>query len=102
MDENTKFTMESSSKEIPFFDIVIYIENTEINTDIYHKDTYTFIYLDFRSSHPRHCTSLHIPFNMARRLCTIVLDHIIKEQRLDELKTRLWKRNTRMVLLPKE
>ena len=100
MDENIKFTMELSSKEIPFLDIRIYIENTEIKTDIYHKDTDTFNYLDFRSCHPSHYKE-NIPFNMAGRICTIVSSHIIKEQRLDELKTRPVE-TTYMVLLPKE
>ena len=105
MDENIKFTTELSSKETPFLDFCIHIENTEIKTDIYHKDTDTFNYLDFRSCHPRHCKE-NIPFNMARRICTIVLDHIIKKQRLNELITQLWKETatptTHMVLLPKE
>ena len=40
--------MESSSKEIPFLDIRIYIEKkTEMKTDIYHKERGTFEYLDF-------------------------------------------------------
>ena len=78
--------MELSSKEMPFLDICIYIENTEIKTGIYHKETDTFNFLDFRSCHPRRCKE-NMNFNMARPFCTIVSDHIIKEQRLNELKT---------------
>ena len=44
MDENIKFTMELSSKETPFLDFCIHIENAEIKTDIYHKNTDTFNY----------------------------------------------------------
>ena len=99
MDENVKFTMEFSTKEIPFLDIHVYIENTEKN-DIYHKETEAFNYLDFRLSHPRHCKA-NIPFNMAKRICTIVSDHTIKEQRLKELETRLLKRNYPQGLITK-
>ena len=100
MDENVKFTMESSTKEIQFLDICVYIENPEIKTDIYHKETDTFNYLDFRSCHPSYCKA-NIPFNMAKRICTIISDHTIKEQRLKELETRLLKRNYPQGLITK-
>ena len=45
----------------------------------------------FQSCHPKH-TKLNIPYNLARRLCTIISDKIIKERRLRELKRILLQR----------
>ena len=78
MDENINSQWNLHPKKIPFLTICIYIENTEIKTDISQKDTDTFNYLDFRSCHPHHCKE-NIPFNMARHICTIASDHSIKE-----------------------
>jgi hypothetical protein len=79
-----KFTMETSEEQISFLDIVVYKEDTMIKTDIFHKPTDTFQYLHFSSCHPRHIKN-NIPFNLARRICTIVSDEQRKEQRLKEL-----------------
>ena len=87
-----KFTQETDKESIPFLDIIIYKEGTEIKTDIYHKPTDTFQYLHYYSCHPRH-TKNNIPFNLARRVCTIVSDSVRKQQRLLELKDRLIQRN---------
>ena len=83
--------MESSERELSFLDILVYTESAKIHTDIYHKETDTFHYLEFNSCHPRHC-KINIPFNLARRICTIVSDPARKEQRLNELAIRLEKR----------
>ena len=82
MDENIKFTM-----ECPCLDIHIYIKK-HLNKNRYlSQKKETLLYLDFRSCH--HAKE-NIPFNVAGWcICTIVSDHIIKEQRLNELKTRL-------------
>ena len=76
---------------IPFLHIIIYKEGTEIKTDIYHKPTDTFLYLHYYYYHPRH-TKNNIPFNLARRVCTIVSDPVRKQQRLLELKDQLIQR----------
>ena len=80
---NIKFTMESNTEKLPFLDILICKNNTEIYTDIYYKTTDSHQYLDFFSCHPKH-TKFNIPFTLARRICTIVKKEN-KEQRLQEL-----------------
>ena len=84
--------MESNDTELPFLDIRIYKETNRLETDIYHKATDTFQYLNCTSCHPRHIKQ-NIPFSMARRICTIVSNPQIKETRLQELSNRVLKRN---------
>jgi len=67
-------------------------EGCTIITDIYFKETDAKNYLNFQSCHPKH-TKRSIPYNLARRICTIVSNDEIKKQRLEELKTSLIKRN---------
>ena len=83
--ESIKFTVESSTIELPFLDILIIKEGAKIKTDLYCKPTDTHQYLDFRSCHPSH-TKRNIPFNLARRICTIVSEIDLKQKRLHELK----------------
>ena len=59
-----------------------------ITTDIYHKPTYSFNYITFDSGHPRH-TKVNIPFNMERRIRTIVSDEERSKQKLEDLKAIL-------------
>lgn len=47
--------------------------------------------MQYNSHHPRHIKN-NIPFNLARRICTIVSDENIKKQRLTELEGFLLKR----------
>ena len=88
LDPDIKFTLQKSSVEIPFLDVLIRKENNKITTDIYYKSTDTHQYLHFGSSHPRHIKRA-IPYNLARRICTIVSEEETKNQRLNELKTFL-------------
>ena len=81
---NIKFTMEKSRSQIPFLDILIKKDNKMFVTDIYYKTTDTQQYLDYTSNHPRHAKN-NIPYNLARRICTIVDDHATKNRRLKEL-----------------
>jgi hypothetical protein len=76
-----KFTMEQSETEISFLDITLKQENGNIITDIYHKATDTKQYLHFKSCHPR-TTKNNIPYNLARRICTIVIEPGLRKQRL--------------------
>ena len=82
--------MEKNSSEIPFLDVLVRINNNQIWTDIFYKSTDTHQYLDFGSSHPRH-VKRSIPYNLARRICTIVSDEETRNQRLDEMKKFLIK-----------
>lgn len=61
-------------------------------TDVYYKPTDTHQYLHFNSCHPRH-TKRAIPYNLSKRICTIVNDESVKIQRLQELKKYLKKQS---------
>ena len=88
---NIKFTMECSVKEIPFLDILLQVDGQVISTDIYRKPTDTQQYLHFKSQHPKTCLKA-IPYNLARRICTIVSDKNLREIRLSELRKALLNR----------
>ena len=65
------FTSESSYEMLPFLDIMIIVDETNIVTQIYHKKTDSFNYLHFGSNHPCH-TKRNIPYSLARRVRGIV------------------------------
>ena len=71
-----------------FLDIHMIVQNDKIITDIYFKPTDTQNYVPFKSAHPRH-TLINIPYNLARRLCTIVDEKTTLTTRLKELKDTL-------------
>ena len=83
--QSIKFTIESSTTHLPFLGILIIKEEEKIKTDLYCKPTDTHQYLSFNSCHPSH-TKRNIPFNLARRICTIVSENDTKKKRLYELK----------------
>lgn len=85
LNESIQFTMEKSDKELPFLDLRIIKNGSCITTDLYCKPMDTHQYLDFRSCHPSH-TKRNIPFNLARRICTIITDKTLRSKRLEELK----------------
>ena len=92
LNPDIRFTAEESTDRIPFLDIMVIKENDVILTDIYYKPTDTHQYLHFNSCHPRH-TKRAIPYNLARRICTIVNKETTKIQRLQELKEYLRKQS---------
>ena len=59
-------------------------------TDIYYKETDSKQYLLFSSCHPRH-TEVNIPYNLARRLRTIISEEQVLEIRMKELRSFLVK-----------
>jgi hypothetical protein len=63
----------------------------DIETDIFYKTTDTKQYLSYDSCHPRH-TKNAVPYNLARRICTIVSNIPIKNERLKELEAFLIRR----------
>ena len=85
INQNLQFTMEYSKCELPFLDILVMKKDNKIETDIYYKPTDSKQYLLFNSCHPKH-TRCNIPFNLARRICTIVTNIITRDKRLEELK----------------
>ena len=80
-----KFTLQFSNTEQSFLDVLVKNWDWKIETDIYYKDTDSKQYLLFYSCHPRH-TKINIPYNLARRLRTIVSEEQILQRRMQELK----------------
>ena len=73
---------------LPFLDVMLSIKNNELHPDIYAKDTDTFNYLPFSSSHPRHVTR-NIPFTLAKRIRGIVSEEITAKKRIEQMRSRL-------------
>ena len=86
--KDIKFTIQSSPNEQPFLDVMVQNKDGRLETDIYYKETDSKQYLLFTSCHPRH-TKLSIPYNLARRLRTIISEQNTLEIRLNELKSFL-------------
>ena len=86
------FTHETSDTSLPFLDILVMKRDNMIVTDIYYKPTDTKQYLNYKSCHPR-STKNNVPFNLARRICTIVSDKSLQKKRLSELKVTLLTRD---------
>ena len=80
-----QFTMDMQEEELPFLDIMIIKKDDKIITDLFYKKTDSHQYLIFNSCHPSH-TKRNIPYNLARRVCTIVLEPSLRNKRLEELK----------------
>lgn len=92
LNPDIKFTAEESLDRISYLDILLTKQDEVIMTDIFYKTTDTHQYLHFNSCHPRH-TKRAIPYNLARKTCTIVNSETVKIQRLHQLKQFLMKRN---------
>ena len=90
LNQNIQFTMEKSTTEIPFLDIMIKRSDDGISLDLYRKPTDTQRCLNFNSCHPSHC-KVNIPFSMARRICTIVENNELKKEHLNNLEENLKK-----------
>ena len=79
--DNIQFTIEIDSDKISFLDILVIKYEDKIITDIFYKPTNTHQYLHFGSCHSRH-TKRDIPYNLARRICTIVSEEETQKVRL--------------------
>ena len=89
LNDQIRFTINRSKIEMPFLDVLIRIStNNNIITDIFSKDTDTHMYLNFRSSHPKHI-KINIPFNLASRIITITNTEELRDTRLRELRLYL-------------
>ena len=84
LNSNLKFKVETSTQEIRFLDIKVNLLNNCVTTDIYYKATDSHQYLQFNSCHPRH-TKNNIPYSQAIRLCTIIDDPHVRDQRLADM-----------------
>ena len=79
------FTLEYSEEKLTFLDVFLLQFNNRIIPDIYTKETDSKQYLNFHSYHPKH-TKISIPYNLVRRICTIVSDQNIQKTLLSELR----------------
>ena len=82
--KDIQFKLQYNFTELPFLDVLVKRIDHTIVTDIYFKITDSKQYLTFNSCHPKH-TKFNVPFNLARRICTIVSDQNILILRLKEL-----------------
>ena len=62
-----KFTSESSTKEVPFLDVMVSISDGVLHTDLYSKPTDSHQFLHWTSCHPKH-TKRSLPYGLAFRL----------------------------------
>ena len=92
MSPTLKFTMQSDRSRLSFLDVMIIKNGDRVTTDVFYKITDTKHYLMFDSCHPRHIRN-NIPYNLARRLCTIISDAEILDTRLKELQVLLLQRH---------
>ena len=86
--QNIKFTMEANSNRMNFLDIQLLVALDKIITDIYFKPIDTRNYVHFKPCNQKH-TLMNIPFNLARRLCTIIDETTALGKRLEELQETL-------------
>ena len=84
------FTLEYSGAQQSFIDVLVKNQGGKIETDIFYKEMDSKQYLLFNSCHPRH-TKINIPYNLARRLRTIVSEDHVIQTRTKELKSFLIK-----------
>lgn len=92
LDPKINFTCDKIGDTVTFLDIKIMKQTNSVITDIHYKATDTKQYLEYNSNHPRHVKN-NIPFNLARRICTIVSEPMLRDIRLRELQDFLLDRN---------
>ena len=85
LQKDINFTLQYSNTEQSFLDVLVKNRNGKIETDIFYKETDSKQYLLFYSCHPRH-TRVNFPYNLARRLRTIISEEHVLKMRMQELK----------------
>ena len=85
---NIKFEEHIDHTEVNYLDITIRKKNAKIIADLFQKFTDSHQYVTFNSCHPSQ-TKRNIPFNLARRICTIVDEKTSIEKHMKELKKTL-------------
>ena len=83
-----KFKEKFSRFAIDYLDTTVKAENRKITTYLFQKVTDSHHYVPFISCHPSQ-TKRNIPFNLARKICTIVDEENSKEKRMDNLQRTL-------------
>ena len=92
------FTMDKSRIKLSFLDTMVINNNGEVQTDIFYKPTDSKLYLLYTSCHPKHIRN-SIPYNLARRLKTIVSDERTLHKRLEKFEEILIKREYPLSLI---
>ena len=80
--------MSTAETEIPLLDVLVKIRGTFLYTDMYYIDTDTHNYVPFDSCLPHH-TKTNIPYCLAHRICPIVYDQNMRNQRFIHLRSFL-------------
>jgi hypothetical protein len=85
VNSNIEFICDQKGDTVSFLDIKL-IKNCSncLETDIFYKETDSKQYLDYKSNHPRYIKN-NIPYNLSRRICTIVSNRDTRAKRLLEL-----------------
>ena len=86
-----KFTIASSTDQLPFLDILISLKDGFIKTDIPTKTTDSHAYLPNSSCHPRHVVQ-NIPYSQYLRLRRLCADTEVFNARCDEMEGRFLRR----------
>ena len=75
--DSIKFTAEYSKNSVTFLDTKIHVENNDIYTELYTKETDTHNYLHYTSAHPKHCKKggPYGEFLRIRRNCQKIEDY---------------------------
>ena len=92
---NIQFDLIPSSKNIPFLDVIVVIENGKLICDLYTKPTDSHLYLIWSSCHPVH-TKKNLPYSLAlriKRICTRLTDF---EKHAKELRSYLTARGYKL------
>jgi hypothetical protein len=87
-----KFKFEFSNELVEFLDLQIMIENGKLETNLYIKPTNLQLYLDFFSNHPEPCKE-GVVYGQALRILERCSKTEDAEKHLDDLKSKLKKRN---------
>ena len=96
--KDLNFTLEYSGAQQSFLDVLVENQGGKIETDMFYKETDSKQYLLFNSCHPRH-TKINIPYNLARRLRTIVSEDHVIQTHMKELKSFLIKQKYRLQII---
>jgi hypothetical protein len=62
-----KFKFDFSYEKINFLDLEVYIQNGQLQSNLFVKPTNSQLFLDFQSNHPEHCKKA-IPYSQALRV----------------------------------
>ena len=86
-----KFTITSSTNQLPFLDILISLKDSFLKTDIHTKPTDSNTYLPNSPCHPRHVVN-NIPYSQFLRLQQLCMDTKVFNAHCDKMEGRSLRR----------